>query len=73
MDAGGPHPSHARCDISESFTIRYRRPEAPWSVVKMVVPHADAATAQIDRLKALGYSIIDVEPAPPTPQVVPQG
>ena len=37
----------------------------------MVVPGAGAATAQIDRLKALGYSIIDVEPV--SPKIVPQG
>ncbi len=53
--------------MTESFTIRYRRPEAPWSVVKMVVPGTDAVKSQIDRLKALGYSIIDVEPASPLP------
>jgi hypothetical protein len=56
-------------EITENFTIRYRRPQAPWSVVKMVVPGAAQATAQIDRLKALGYSIIDVEPASPKPQI----
>jgi len=66
-----PVPSRTRCAITESFTIRYRRPQAPWSVVKMVVPGAGAATAQIDRLKALGYSIIDVEPV--SPKIVPQG
>lgn len=32
----------------------------------MTVPGADAAKAQIDRLRALGYSIIDAEPATPT-------
>ena len=36
----------------------------------MVVPDADAATTQIDRLKALGYSIVDVEPA--APKGIPQ-
>jgi hypothetical protein len=43
--------------------IRYRRPEAPWSVVHMTVPNgADATKVQTMRLEALGYSIIDVTP-----------
>ncbi len=58
--------------MTEIFTIRYRRPQAPWSVVKMAVPGAEAALAQVKRLKALGYSIIDVEPTSPRPPVAPQ-
>ena len=46
-----------------TYTIRYRRPDAPWSVVVMVVPSgADNATTQMNRLKALGYSIVDISP-----------
>ena len=55
-----------------TYTIRYRRPDAPWSVVVMVVPSgADDAMAQMQRLKTLGYSIVDVSPRLPeaTPPV----
>jgi hypothetical protein len=49
--------------MSSSFTIRYRRPEAPWSVVVMVVPgEAEAALMQVQRLRALGYTVFDVSP-----------
>jgi hypothetical protein len=50
-----------------SFTIRYRRPETPWSVGKMTVPDGEEATEiQKARLEALGYSVIDVTSSPPT-------
>jgi hypothetical protein len=50
--------------MTQSHTIRYRRPEAPWSVVVMVIPGGnDATLAQIQRLRALGYAVIDVVPA----------
>jgi hypothetical protein len=54
--------------IMSSFTIRYRRPEVPWSVVKMTVPNGEEATEiQRARLEALGYSVIDVTSSiPPT-------
>jgi len=69
-DVGVSHLRQAAgLPITESFTIRYRRPEAPWSVVRTVVPGAEATKTQVDRLKALGYSIIDVEPAAPPPLV----
>ncbi|MEI9996004.1 MAG: hypothetical protein WDM91_15520 [Rhizomicrobium sp.] len=54
--------------MSITYTIRYRRPEAPWSVVVMVVPNgADMALAQVQRLRALGYAVFDVTPALPDP------
>ena len=47
--------------IVTSFTIRYRRPETPWSLVKMTVPNGEEATEiQKARLEALGYAVIDV-------------
>ncbi len=55
------------------FIVRYRRPQAPWSAVSMVVPGADATMMQVKRLKALGYTIIDVEPAQSTPLSAPPG
>lgn len=47
-----------------TYTIRYRRPDAPWSVVNMTIPNnAEAAVLlQQTRLETLGYSIIDVTP-----------
>ena len=53
-----------------TYTIRYRRPDAPWSVVTMIVPGgADDAIAQIQRLKTLCYVIVDV--LPQLPQTTP--
>ena len=56
-----------------AFTIRYRRPEAPWSLAKMTVPNGEeAALAQKARLEALGYWVIDIAPSiPPTTQKPP--
>ncbi len=49
-----------------TYTIRYRRPDAPWSVVVMVVPSGvDEAITQMNRLRTLGYSIVDVSPTLP--------
>jgi hypothetical protein len=46
-----------------TYTIRYRRPGAPWSVVNMTIPDdAEALLFQQTRLETLGYSIIDVTP-----------
>ena len=46
-----------------TYTIRYRRPDAPWSVVNMTIPDdAEALLFQQTRLETLGYSIIDVTP-----------
>ena len=42
------------------IVIRYRRPEAPWSVVMMTVPNEVEAEIQTTRLKKLGYSLVDV-------------
>lgn len=42
--------------------IRYRRPEAPWSLSLMTTPDAKEAAVQIGRLTALGYRVEDVLP-----------
>ena len=44
----------------QSLTIRYHRPEAPWSMVKMTVPNDEEAQIQTARLQALGYRVMDV-------------
>jgi hypothetical protein len=45
--------------------IRYRRPEAPWSVATMVISgDEELVKVQIDRLLALGYSIVDSGQSP---------
>ncbi len=43
--------------------IRYRRPEAPWSLTQMTTQTAEDAATQIQRLIALGYSVTDVTPS----------
>jgi hypothetical protein len=59
-------PGSAKEPTATSYTMRYRRPEAPWSVGRMVVPDgAEAAALQKARLEALGYSVIDVTPPLP--------
>jgi hypothetical protein len=58
--------------MTESFTIRYRRPQEPWSVVKMLTPSAEETLIQVKRLKALGYSIVDVEPTSPRQPIAAQ-
>lgn len=45
-----------------THTIRFRRPETPYSVSKMTAPNEREAMTQMHRLEALGYSIIDVIP-----------
>ena len=53
-----------------TYTIRYRRPDAPWSVVTMIVPSgAEDTMIQKQRLKRLGYSIVDIWP--PLPETTP--
>jgi hypothetical protein len=49
-------------------TIRYRRPEAPSVVVVMGVPNSTEAAIQVDRLRALGYTIHDLTPPLPQPE-----
>jgi hypothetical protein len=45
------------------YTIRYRRPEALWSLAKMTLSTDFAgATLQIARLRALDYRIVDITP-----------
>ena len=48
-----------------TYTIRYRRPEAPSSIVVMSVPNDVEAQSQMDRLRALGYTIHDLTPPLP--------
>jgi hypothetical protein len=55
-----PKADAERAAIAKSLTIRYRRPEAPWSMVKMTVPSGEEAQIQTARLEALGYSVMDV-------------
>jgi hypothetical protein len=46
-----------------THTIRYRRPEAMWSVARMVVDgEPERVRSQIKRLTNLGYTVIDVVP-----------
>ena len=60
--------------ITQSITIRYRRPDAPWSVGRMVVPGgSEAAAVHIERLKALGYAIVDAVTTPETTDLAPRG
>jgi hypothetical protein len=48
-----------------AYKIRYRRPEAPSSIAVMGVNGAAEAIAQMDRLRALGYTIHDLTPPLP--------
>jgi hypothetical protein len=46
-----------------AYTIRYGRPEALWSVTRMVVTgDVEQAQAHVNRLRNLGYTIIANEP-----------
>lgn len=51
-------------------TIRYRRPETPWSLSRSTTPDAARAVLQIARLVALGYEVVDVTPPLVAPQPV---
>lgn len=43
-------------------TIRYRRPETPYSLSKMTTSNEQGALTQIQRLKTLGYTVVEVIP-----------
>lgn len=45
-----------------SHTIRFRRPETPYSLSKMTASNQEETMVQIQRLKMLGYTIIEVVP-----------
>ncbi|MGA7711163.1 MAG: hypothetical protein WCA81_04620 [Rhizomicrobium sp.] len=45
-----------------SHTIRFRRPETPYGVSRMVVPPEVDAAGRVRHLESLGYSIVDVTP-----------
>lgn len=55
--------------MSAEHCIRFRRPETPWSLSRMTTESAEQAAIQVQRLSALGYTIINVTPplkeAPP--------
>jgi hypothetical protein len=46
----------------EVHTIHYRRPDAFHSLVKMTTLNEQEAEAQVKRLRALGYTVVDVKP-----------
>ena len=43
-------------------SIHFRRPDTPYSLSKMTAPNEQEAAAQIQRLKALGYTVTEVVP-----------
>lgn len=43
-------------------TIHFRRPDTPYSLSKMTAPNEQEAMMQIQRLKALGYTVTEVMP-----------
>jgi len=46
-------------------TIFYRRPEAPQSLCRQTAQTAATAAVQVERLIALGYTIVDNDAAKP--------
>jgi hypothetical protein len=44
------------------YSIRYRRPETPYSLSRMTTQDAVQAAIQVERLIALGYAVADVTP-----------
>jgi hypothetical protein len=53
--------------FSEVFmgnTIRFRRPETPYSVSRMFVSNDEDTETHVRHLKVLGYTILDVLPSP---------
>jgi hypothetical protein len=54
-----------------TYKIRYRRPEAPSVIVVMGVPNGTEAAIQVDRLRALGYTIHDLTPPLPDAEPAP--
>ena len=55
-------PSVERAGITVAHTIHFRRPETPYSLAKMTTWNEQEAATQIQRLKALGYEIVEVIP-----------
>lgn len=47
-----------------THSIQFRRPEPAHGVSRMFVPAEASAAAQIRLLKRLGYTILEVSPAP---------
>jgi hypothetical protein len=55
-------PSAEGSGTSVGHTIRYRRPETPYSLSKMTTSNEQGALTQIQRLKTLGYTVVEVVP-----------
>jgi hypothetical protein len=55
-------PSVEGSGTTVGHTIRYRRPETPYSLSKMTTSNEKGALAQIQRLKTLGYTVVEVVP-----------
>ena len=55
-------PSVEGSGTTVGHTIRYRRPETPYSLSKMTTSNEQGALAQIQRLKSLGYTVVEVVP-----------
>jgi hypothetical protein len=48
--------------MTVGHTIRYRRPETPYNLSKMTTSNREGALTQIQRLKSLGYTVVEVVP-----------
>jgi len=55
-------PSVEGSGTTVGHTIRYRRPETPYSLSKMTTSNTQGALTQIQRLKTLGYTVVEVIP-----------
>jgi hypothetical protein len=44
------------------YTIRYRRPETPYALSRIVVPDGTNPREHIRRLETLGYAIVEISP-----------
>jgi hypothetical protein len=53
-------------------SIFYRRPESPGSLARQTTPTTEEAITQVERLAALGYLVVDVEPKIPVESGVTQ-
>lgn len=55
-------PRDKTVEVTVGHTIRYRRPETPYSLSKMTTSNEQGALTQIQRLKTLGYTVVEVVP-----------
>lgn len=58
----GRFPFGEGSGVVVSHTIRFRRPETPYSLSKMTASNVQETMVQLQRLKSLGYTIIEVTP-----------